>query len=291
MPFDYDVKPSNPFREFLMQASAALDLALAQVIPEPLHAEFTKNAEERNFCVDLAARVTRVAFAYDRLCELTAEFHHLKEQQDGARDERRTYTYTAEMLHAEERWNVEVDLLTFYAYYELKSIIDILDQWGIAPETGSELDLAVKARDRFLAHPEMSRVAPNAYRAKAIPFAGGLTRCDIASLNQWDPITRSVYLNRLRMSEPTVIESAWAENAVIVLSRRRNERLTEEEVLRLKAFGMREPDLSLALSQLAQLLMAALHECIVPRCEEAIARLGFERIPRGLDQISSASLA
>jgi hypothetical protein len=274
-----------------MQASAALDLALAQAVPEPLHAQFTKNAEERNFCADLAARVTRVAFAYDRLCELTTEYHHLKEQQDGATDERGVYTFTTEMLQADGRWNIEVDLLTFYAFYELKSIIDILDQWDIAPESGSELDLAVKARDRFLAHPELSRVAPNAYRGKAIPFAGGPTRCDIASLNQWDPITRSVYLSVLGMSEPTAIEREWAENAAIVLSHKRNERLTEKEVLRLKAFGMREPDLSLALSQLAQLLMAALRQCIVPRCEDAITRFGFERIPRGLDRISSTGLA
>jgi hypothetical protein len=288
MLFDYQVGPSSPFWEFLQRASEALDLARTRIVPDQLCDEFTKNAEQRNFCADLTDRVARVAFAYDRLCELTTEYHDLQRQQDQARDEHGTYTFTTEMLKAEARWNVEVDLLTFYAYYELKSIIDILDQWGVKPESGSELEYAVKVRDRFLAHPVLCGVAPNAFRGKAIPCDGGMTRCDIASLNQWDPITRNAYLSRLRMAEPYNIDQVYAENAAIVRSKKRNESLTGEEVLRLKAFGMREPDLSLALVQLAQALMAALSQEFLACCEEAITRFGFERIPPGLDRISSA---
>jgi predicted SnoaL-like aldol condensation-catalyzing enzyme len=157
---------------------------------------------------------------------------------------------------------------------------DILEQWTIVPASGSELEYALKARDRFLAHPQFCRVSPRANRAKSIPM-NGPTRCDIASLQQWDCITQSEYLAKLTMASPADREAEVRRNSSTILSKTRNERLTEEEVTRMKAFGAREPHLEKALEELAQLLCIQALPKIASVCTEAINKFGFEQIPEG----------
>jgi hypothetical protein len=88
------------------------------------------------------------------------------------------------MLQAQERWDLESDSLAFYIYYELKSVADILGQWNIVPTAGSALEYALKARDRFLAHPEFCRIGPRSNRSKALAERAPAF-ADIASLQQW----------------------------------------------------------------------------------------------------------
>src|SRR5438034_10880911 len=78
------------------------------------------------------------------------------------------------MSQAEARWHSETDVLTFYIYYELKSIADMLAQWAIMPVAGSDLEYALKARDPFLAHPELCRVSPRYSRTKSITVDRGV---------------------------------------------------------------------------------------------------------------------
>jgi hypothetical protein len=175
---------------------------------------------------------------------------------------------------------VETDLLTFYVYYELKSVADVLRRWTINPAPRSELEYALKARDRFLAHPEFCRVSPRANRMKSIPLQG-MIRCDIASLQQWDSITQSEYLRKLNLGAPIDRTKEVQRNADLILSRTQNEKLTEEEVTRIKAFGAREPHLQKALEELAVLLNTNALPKIATVCAETINRFGFEQIPDG----------
>ena len=183
------------------------------------------------------------------------------------------------MSQAEARWHSETDVLTFYIYYELKSIADMLAQWAIMPVAGSDLEYALKARDRFLAHPELCRVSPRYSRTKSIPVGGGFTRCDIASLRQWDAITQSVYLAELGMSEPIDREAEVAKNSAMILRRTANERLDHRDVIRIKAFGVREPDLDRAISDLAEILAGLAIQRMISIHRESLQRFGFEQFP------------
>ncbi len=277
--FEYFPRKDNPLDSFLKQASVVTDVAQASNIEASQYPEFTRNSDERNFCLDLCDRVDRVAYAYDRLYELSLVSEQLNDQRQRERDSEGTYRYTTEMSQAEARWHSEADVLTFYIYYELNSIADMLAQWKITPVAGSELEYALKARDRFLAHPELCRVSPRYSRTKSIPIGGGFTRCDIASLRQWDTITQSVYLAELGMSEPIDRETEAAKNSRMILKRTANDRLDQHDVIRIKAFGVREPDLDRAIRNLAEILVGLAMQRMISIHTEALQRFGFEQFP------------
>ena len=275
--FEYVSRKDNPLDLFLKQASVITDVAPTSAVPISDYTEFTRNSEARKFCLDLCDRVDRIAYAYGRLCELSLISERLSNQRRREEDAGGTYTFTSEMQQAEANWHSETDVLTFYIYYELKSVVDMLAQWKIVPVSKSELEYALKARDRFLAHPELCRVSPRYNRAKSIPVGGGLTRCDVASLRQWDTITQSVYLAELGMSEPIDREAEVAKNTRIILGRIANERLDPHDVLRIKAFGVREPDLERAIRDLDELLLGPAIQRIEHIHKEAVERFGFEQ--------------
>ena len=88
---------------------------------------------------------------------------------------------------------------------------------------------------------------------KSLPEKG-FTRCDIASLRQWDSVTQTEYLSKLNMSEPIDREAENRRNSEMILSQKQNEKLSEQDVVRIKAFGVREPALEGAIGELAVLL-------------------------------------
>jgi len=184
------------------------------------------------------------------------------------------------MLRAQERWDLESDSLTFYIYYEVKSVADIVGQWTIIPAAGSALEYALKARDRFLAHPEFCRIGPRSNRSKALA-KGAPAFSDIASLQQWETVVRDEYLAQLQITAPYDQAQEAEKNRQILLSKPRNERLRNEEVLRVKAFRAPEPDLAGALKELAALLHSSVLPKIAQVSAEAIKRFGFEEIPDG----------
>src|SRR5207247_979827 len=192
--FEYLPRKDNPLDSFLKQASVVTDVVQASAIQALQYPEFTRNSEERNFCLDLCDRVDRIAYAYDRLCELCL-------------------------------------------------------------------------------------VSPRYSRTKSIPVGGGFTRCDIASLRQWDAITQSVYLAELGMSEPIDREAEVAKNSAMILRRTANERLDHRDVIRIKAFGVREPDLDRAISDLAEILAGLAIQRMISIHRESLQRFGFEQFP------------
>jgi hypothetical protein len=78
-----------------------------------------------------------------------------------------------------------------------------------------------------------------------------------------------------------VITGACGYSGKYILSQQPNEKLSEQDVIRVKAFGVREPDLERAIRELAVLLNSGALSKIVSVCAEAISRFGFEQIPEG----------
>ncbi len=279
--YDYSVTEGNPFASFLNAAFKMLNIAGSC---EPISANdrsaYARNADERNFCEDVCDRIQRMAFAYDRLCELSIEHWKMSDELNQDRDENGCCEITPQMLRAKERWELESDSLTFYIYYELKSVADILEQWTIFPAAGSALEYALKARDRFLAHPEFCRIGPRSNRSKALS-KGAPAFSDIACLQQWETVVRNEYLAQLQITTPYDNHQEATQNRRILLSGQRNEKLSDEEVLRVKAFGAPEPDLGRALKELAASLDSSALPKIAKVSAEAINRFGFEEIPKG----------
>lgn len=279
--YDYRVTEGNPFASFLKSAFKMLNVAgSGEPIAASDRSAYARNADERNFCEDACDRIQRMAFAYDRLCELSIEHWKMSDELNQNRDENGRCEITPQMLQAQERWDVESDSLTFYIYYELKSVVDILEQWTIVPAADSALEYALKARDRFLAHPEFCRIGPRSNRSKALS-KGGPAFSSIACLQQWETVVRDEYLAQLQIATPYDNHQEATQNRRILLSRQRNERLSDEEVLRVKAFGAPEPDLGRALKELAALLDSSALPKIANVSAKAINRFGFEEIPEG----------
>lgn len=279
--YDYHVAKINPFACFLEAAFRMLNIAgSGRPIAGSDRAAYARHTEERNFCEDVCDRIQRMAFAYDRLCELSMEHWRMSDELNQKRDENGRCEISPQMLQAQERWDLESDSLTFYIYYELKSVADILGQWSIVPAAGSALEYALKARDRFLAHPEFCRIGPRSNRSKALA-KGAPAFSDIASLQQWETVVRDEYLAQLQISAPYDQPQEAQKNRQILLSKPRNERLRDEEVLRVKAFGAPEPDLTGALKELATSLHSSVLSKIAQVNAEAIQGFGFEEIPDG----------
>lgn len=280
--YDYRVTEGNPFAIFLKAAWKMLNIAGSS---EPIAASdrsaYARNADERNFCEDVCDRIQRMAFVFDRLCELSIEYWKMSDELDQNRDENGRCEITPQMLQAQERWDLESDSLTFYVYYELKSVADILEQWTIVPAAGSALEYALKARDRFLAHPEFFRIGPRSNRSKVLPRGPVPAFSHIACLQQWETLVRDEYLAQLQFTTTYDEQKEATQNRRILLSRQRNERLTNEEALRVKAFGAPEPDLGRALKELAVLLDSSALTKIATVSAEAVNRFGFEEIPDG----------
>jgi hypothetical protein len=279
--YDYRVTEGNPFASFLKASFRMLNIAgSCEPIVASDRSAYARNADERNFCEDVCDRIQRIAFAFDRLCELSIEHWKMSDELNQNRDENGCCEITPQILQAQERWDLESDSLTYYIYYELKSVADILEQWTIVPGASSALEYALKARDRFLAHPEFCRIGPRSNRSKVLS-KGAPVFSNIACLQQWETVVRDEYLAQLQITTPYDNQQEATQNRRILLSRQRNERLSNEEVLRVKAFGAPEPDLGRALKELAVFLESSALPKIANVSAEAINRFGFEEIPDG----------
>jgi hypothetical protein len=273
----------NPLNSFLNSVQATRRIgwgaAAQQAVRPDQYAALTLNQEEINYASDILMRVEMLSFVYDRLCELRLDYFDIHE----AMCKNQTHANSIDLskvspadLERDRRWKLEVDIITTFAYYELKSIVDMLRGWGIQI-TGAELEYILKSRDRFLAHPCYGGVMRLAHRGRSIPHDPGPVGVSIGGLNQWGPITRQNYLDTLQMTT-TVDENAEREkNEQLVRSRDQNHRLDPQEIMRLKAFGVREADLPTALTELASILEQHAFPKIEAAFQEAVSVFGFQR--------------
>lgn len=77
--------------------------------------------------------------------------------------------------------------------------------------------------------------------------------------------------------EPVDDNAERARNEQLILSRDQNHRLDPNEVVRVKAFGVREADLPAALKELGSVLEQHALPKIVAAFDEAVTAFGFER--------------
>ena len=273
----------NPLNKFLDAVRPRVRIAWSaaahqKIIPAQYEA-FTLNAEQRNFAEDVVARAEQLSYAFDRLCALGVEHFEIDELKKRNQPSPRGIDLSLvnpSVLEREERWRREVDIVTSFAYYEIKSVVDMLKQWGIKVNT-PELQYLMKTRDRFLVHPHYGGVMRMARRSLAIPFDGGPVEASVTGLNSWGPITRDHYLKVLNMMPPIDDNRERHANEQILLSVKRNQELTETERVRLKAFGLRDPDLPNSLAELADILEKSALPKIEAAFQEAVTAFGFER--------------
>jgi hypothetical protein len=251
---------TNPLREFLDDVEPTISLAWdaeAQQLSAENAAAFTANEEERHFAADIVTRVTLLSHAYDRLCELGIDWLEIWRgitQEQPHPHAVNLSIVDKSLLRRKTLCEREIHLVMSFLYYEIKSVMDMMKQWGVLVTTG-ELRYLTKVRDRFLAHPQQGGVMRFANASMSFPEDGGPAQVAIASLSQWNPISQRHYLAQLNLSDsPARNASQRSANESILLSATRNRKLKPNEIVRLKAFGIREPKLTAALEELANLL-------------------------------------
>jgi hypothetical protein len=276
----------NPFNAFLLGCERPMSIAWSavaqQAIDRSQYESFTVNSEERNFSHDIVDRITYVSYCFDRLCELGLEHFAIREEMNRNQPNSTGIDLSRvppSVLAKEEKWKQELQVITAFIFYEVKSVCDMLKAWNIDLAGCPELLFLMKSRDRFLAHPELGGVMRLSHRSYGIPYDGSPVQASIAGLNRSDPITRSHYLTSLGLDEntPTLDEAQRATNEQLVLSRDQNHRLDPPDITRLKAFGLRDVNLTKALTELAAVLEAQVLPRIRAAFEAAVRDFGFER--------------
>jgi hypothetical protein len=272
----------NPLGPFLRNAESEMRIAVG-ISPiksaDQLEA-FVTNQEELNFAIDLCRRVQRLSAAFDLLCGLTERQLASQRQENQNRDPTGCYVFTDEAEQARVRIRVESEMLTHYLYYELKSVTDILRLWSIKVVSGSELEYVLKARDRLLAHPEIFRIAPAPYGGTSYPLLGGFMEVAIGTPFPADSLCESYYRVKLCIDADTNRAAEQERNELLLRSKAKNERLTEEEVTRIKLFGVREPNMLASLKEFAILLATSLTD-IKRIVDKALSENGYERCTFG----------
>jgi hypothetical protein len=268
----------NPLGAFLSSAASEMQIALdlhAVTDSDNLQA-FVTNQEELNFALDLCRRVQRLSAAFDLLCALTDRILSARQEEDRSRDVAGCYIMTEEAEQTRTRIHVESELLTHYLYYELKSATDMLRLWNIRVVPGSELEYVLKARDRLIAHPEIFRIAPTPFGGSSFPLSGGFMEVGIGTPFPADPFSDAYYCLKLGVDPKSDRTPEKKVNELLLRSKAKNERLTDEEVTRIKLFGVREPNLLVALEEFARLLKTSLTD-INRIVNKAVEENGYER--------------
>jgi hypothetical protein len=235
---------------------------------------FVRNQEELNFALDLGQRVQRLSRTFDMLCELTDQSWDGQKNKDQRVETVHVFTEAEEQSRLRVR--IESELLTHFMYYELKSVTDMLRVWRIEVVTGTELEYALKVRDRLLAHPELFRLAPSPFGGASYPEGGGFMKVQIGTPFPTDPFHAAYYKSKLGLGLNGDVVAEAARNESIIRSKAKNKKLREDEVNRIKVFGVREPDLVDALTDFANLLSASMSH-IKRVVDVALVENGYER--------------
>lgn len=276
----------NPFASFLATAENITNISIratqyAALDPSRFEA-YTNNAEGREYAADVISRVKSLSYCFNRLCELTPiamEIHRAKRKNQTHPTGIDLDRVPPEILEQERRWKQEGETLTAFVIYELKSLTDMLRKppWSVSIPQGTELKYLLAARDRFLAHPRFRGVARIAPANIAFPVEGGMANFYVVSRNSFDRIRQSHYLRILGLSEPMDKDAQRQMNKQLILSTRKNEKITDPEAARLKAFGIPDIDLEKSMQELGHLLEKKVLPIIKQYYDAAINDFGCER--------------
>ena len=273
---------TNPLRKFVLEADRVLDLARAAGPgPDQQLVSFMENQRRLGFLRDLVGRARILAHCYESLWALAdrcrgfqSRLRDLKPDHLGSN----VRTVPQAWVEEEEAWLEEVDALTSLVYYQVTSVVSMLRQLGIRLEGRHELKFLVKIRDRFLSHVQLAGVRKGHGGGWSLPEIGYLQR-DVVALSSWSAEDlRALGPHAVAIGSPEW-QARRAINEELVLSGKRNEDFTPQELAGLKAAGVRECDLELVHQQLATLLKTKLMPVLSTEAERAISEFGFERWP------------
>lgn len=253
-----EYRQESPFDEFLQRATGALNnTTLARGVHDD--AEYARVMEERRYLIDVLDRVEMLAFAYSRLNALSGLYRDAKGQVDAAKyvtcQEPLTCEVPDEVAWQTDYRALEAQVLVAFVYYELTSLTQLLKGLRVCIPAG-ELKYLVKARDKFLAHPMFGGRVRNATGAMSIPQIGPL-HAHAINAGETDPALLDYYTNSFAANNAADEARLRRENESLILSGKKNSDFSTDERLRLKAFGIREPDLDASIKEMANLLLTA----------------------------------
>jgi Protein of unknown function (DUF2934) len=245
----------SPFDEFIREVTDALNRPSLTAGPRN-DAEYARVIEERRYVIDVLDRVEMLAFAYSRLISLSAMHRSAEAQIDRTKRiiSARPLTWEVPDEITWQRYSHELEarVLVAFVYYELTSLAHMIGAFKAKLPNG-ELQYLVKARDKFLAHPVFGERVRNAHGAMAIP-KDGLLHAFAINAAEFDPILIDHYRSRFGVKTGAEEAHLREQNEQLILSRKRRSAFSADEQLRLKAFGIRKPDLEASLGEMAKVL-------------------------------------
>jgi hypothetical protein len=267
-----EYRQEGPFDEFLRQAIKALNSpTIAGGVRDDV--EYARVIEERRYLIDILDRVEMLAFTYSRLNALSGLYRDAEAQVDitkrVTRQEPLTWEVPDEIAWQTDYRALEAQVLVAFVYYELTSLAHMLTGLNVRVP-GGELQYLVKARDKFLAHPMFGSRVRNAHGALSIPRVG-LLHAHAIHANETDPVLLNHYSASFAPRNTADEARLRDENERLILSGKKNSHFSVDERLRLKAFGIREPDLEASLTEMASLLLTS----ALPEVE----RIGAQTVP------------
>jgi hypothetical protein len=270
----------HPLTNFVIEALRLTDLGRsAQPIPDSQLTDFMENAGRLEFLGDLIGRTRILNHCYSSLNDLTERYRESQARVKAVPPDHpgsNVKTIPPELVEEDELILLEIDSYLSLIYYEVTSVVRMLSQLGISIESATELKYMVKVRDRFLSHVQLSGVRRGQAGGWALPEHGMLNR-DVVALSAWSAeALRALGPHAVGVGTPQW-EAQRKANEQLILSNKPNEKFIPEEIARLRAAGVRECDLELALRQLGRLLADSALPIVESETNRAIRNFGFER--------------
>ena len=267
-----EYRKESPFDNFLRRATKALQSS--PIAPgQRDDVEYARVMEERRYVIDVLDRVEMLALTYSRLRALSGLYRHAEAQiamtKCIIREEPLTWEAPKEIEWQIDYLVLEARVLTAFVYFELTSLEKMLKGLNV-PVSEGELQYLVKARDKFLAHPMFGSRVRNAHGALSIT-QDGLLHPHAIYANETDSVLFNHYSISFALRDSAGEARLRDDNEKLIRSTMKNRNFTADEKLRLKAFGIREPDLDASLKEMANLLLTS----ALPEVE----RIGAQPIP------------
>jgi hypothetical protein len=264
------IKWDNPLTKFLTDAESVFLSIKAEpdIHSDPaLTSKFVGIAERRRFIFDIFDRVESLATALFRLHELCEAYRQLDAARQRATSEQRLndpqrlcFDVPDEVHSGINKCHREARVLVAFLYYELTTLVSLLRPW-LTPSVGSHLEYLVGVRNKILAHPRRDGRVKQSSSTLAI---GPILHAHLLGANSWIPLIRDWYLKELSVRLDDTAGTA-ANVALIRDGRRKTRDFKPEEILRLKAYDIPEPDLLGSAREMAGLLELN----FLPEIEEA----------------------
>ena len=252
-----EYRQTSPFDEFLRKATKALNTPT--IARGRNDVEYARVIEERRYLSDILDRVEMLAFTYSRLKALSGLYREAEAQMNAAKrvagEEPPTWEVPDEIVWLRDSRGLEASVLASFVYYELASLATMLKGLRVQIPKG-ELQYLIRARDKFLAHPMFSGRVRNAHAAMSIP-RGGLLYAHVVHADEGDPVLLDHYRSFFALKTAADEARLRGENEKLILSPKKNTKFSEDERMRLKAFGIREPNLEASVDEMASLLLAS----------------------------------